>query len=303
MRKAIAIDFDGCICTDAFPFIGKPNWPVIELAKREQESGAGLILWTCREGPLLQMAVEACRRWGLEFDAINESLPDWIEEFGNRPRKVGASEYWDDKAIRIPVFTAFKIGVQALDCTMRGLLEIVSHIREFVHASIKKSGGEKVTPATSHKESFYQAKIIKWLKDTYPSAFVWKAAAGPYSRGGIPDICAIIDGRFFGFEVKRPGIGKLTKLQEQTIKQINAAGGFAAVVSFPEDARMIIIKQKISEHTKTAIHVGQVHRDLLQRLNSAEETLLILEKVTGLTGQELIEKFLAGFELTREVQR
>ena len=75
------------------------------------------------------------------------------------------------------------------------------------------------------------------------------------------------------------------------------------MVSFPEDARMIIIKQKISEHTKTAIHVGQVHRDLLQRLNSAEETLLILEKVTGLTGQELIEKFLAGFELTREVQR
>ena len=115
MRKAIAIDFDGCICTDAFPFIGKPNWPVIELAKRERERGAGLILWTCREGPLLQMAVEACRRWGLEFDAINESLPDWIEEFGNRPRKVGASEYWDDRAVQMPGFTAFMFGGQALD--------------------------------------------------------------------------------------------------------------------------------------------------------------------------------------------
>ena len=91
-----------------------------------------------------------------------------------------------------------------------------------------------------HKESWYQAKIIKWLKDTYPGAFVWKAAAGPYSRGGIPDICAIIDGHFFGFEVKRPGIGKLTKLQEQTIKQINAAGGFAAVVSTPADAQQVI---------------------------------------------------------------
>ena len=88
-----------------------------------------------------------------------------------------------------------------------------------------------------HKESFYQAKIIRWLKGAYPGAFVWKAAAGPYSRGGIPDICAIIDGRFFGFEVKRPGIGKLTKLQEQTIRQINAAGGFAAVVSTPADAK------------------------------------------------------------------
>lgn len=102
MRKAIAIDFDGCLCTDAFPDIGEPNWGVINWAKLEQRNGAGLILWTCREGDLLLEAVEACRRWGLTFDALNESLPDWIEAFGNRPRKVGASEYWDDKAFRMP---------------------------------------------------------------------------------------------------------------------------------------------------------------------------------------------------------
>ncbi len=84
LRKAIAIDFDGCLCTDAFPNIGKPNWGVIEMAKRERANGAGLILWTCREGPLLQIAIDTCRKWGLEFDTINESLPDWIEKFGNR---------------------------------------------------------------------------------------------------------------------------------------------------------------------------------------------------------------------------
>ena len=39
-----------------------------------------------------------------------------------------------------------------------------------------------------HKESWYQARIITWLKTNYPDAFVWKAAAGPYSRGGIPEI-------------------------------------------------------------------------------------------------------------------
>ena len=91
-----------------------------------------------------------------------------------------------------------------------------------------------------HKESWYQAKILKWLKEAYPEAFVWKAAAGPYCRQGIPDICAIIDGHFFGFEVKRPKVGRLSKIQEQTIKKINAVGGTAGVVSFPEDAERII---------------------------------------------------------------
>ncbi len=91
-----------------------------------------------------------------------------------------------------------------------------------------------------HKEGYYQAKIMKWLKKEHPAAFIWKAAAGPYSQGGIPDICAIIDGKFYGFEVKRPKDGRLSRLQEQAIKKINAAGGIAAVVSFPADVEKII---------------------------------------------------------------
>ncbi len=108
MRKAIAIDFDGCLCTNAYPAIGEPNWPVIGRAKQEQRAGAGLILWTCREGQLLQEAVAACERWGLTFDAVNESLPDWIEEFGTTPRKVGASEYWDDRSVIASAEPPFK---------------------------------------------------------------------------------------------------------------------------------------------------------------------------------------------------
>ena len=91
--KAIAIDFDGCICTNAFPNIGTPNRSVIDKAIAEQAAGAGLILWTCREGELLQQALDACAH------AVNESLPSWIAAFGTRPRKVGASEYWDDRAV------------------------------------------------------------------------------------------------------------------------------------------------------------------------------------------------------------
>ncbi|MCI9506139.1 MAG: VRR-NUC domain-containing protein [Oscillospiraceae bacterium] len=93
---------------------------------------------------------------------------------------------------------------------------------------------------SNHKESWYQAKIIRWLKETYPQAFVWKAAAGPYSRCGIPDVCMVLDGQFYGFEVKRPEVGLLSKIQEQTIKAINAAGGIVGVVSYPEDVERIL---------------------------------------------------------------
>lgn len=101
MRRAIAIDFDGTICTNAYPNIGEPKWALINEALKQQKAGAGLILWTCREGVYLSAAVAACESWGLHFDAVNQSLPDWIKAWGTNPRKVAASEYWDDRAISI----------------------------------------------------------------------------------------------------------------------------------------------------------------------------------------------------------
>lgn len=100
MRKAIAIDFDGCLCDWAWPEIGAPHMEVINAAIREQENGAALILWTCREGSLLESAVEWCSSYGLEFDAVNANLPERIAAYRNDCRKVNADEYWDDHAIR-----------------------------------------------------------------------------------------------------------------------------------------------------------------------------------------------------------
>ena len=71
----------------------------LEEAKKEQEAGAGLILWTCRAGKELDAAIAACKEWGLNFDTVNQSLPEWIEAWGSDSRKVGADEYWDDKAV------------------------------------------------------------------------------------------------------------------------------------------------------------------------------------------------------------
>ena len=116
---------------------------------------------------------------------------------------------------------------------------------------LEKETGKKITSSAFDKimhdtlplEQAYQSEVIVYLK-TIPGAFVWKATAGPYSRQGIPDVCAIIDGRFFGFEIKRPYIGKATKVQEETIRRINEAGGTAAVICFREQAKAIIDKWK-----------------------------------------------------------
>lgn len=94
------------------------------------------------------------------------------------------------------------------------------------------------------KESFYQEKIIEFLKREYPEAFVWKAAAGAYSIQGIPDVCAVIEGRYFGFEIKRPYFGELSAIQERTIERIRAAGGCAGVVIFPEDVQKMIVEEQ-----------------------------------------------------------
>lgn len=99
MRKAIAIDFDGCLCENNWPEIGAPHMDVITAAIDEKNSGAALILWTCRVGEKLGEAVAWCEGFGLVFDAVNANLPERIAAYQNDCRKVNADEYWDDRAV------------------------------------------------------------------------------------------------------------------------------------------------------------------------------------------------------------
>ena len=48
----------------------------------------------------LENAVDWCISQGLEFDAINENVPEIIERFGSNSRKIYADLYFDDKAYR-----------------------------------------------------------------------------------------------------------------------------------------------------------------------------------------------------------
>ena len=94
-----AIDFDGTLTTGGkFPNIGKPNVSLIELLKMAKNLGVRLILWTSREGHYLDDAIEWCKDHGLEFDAVNDNLPEIVERYGNNSRKIIANIFIDDRA-------------------------------------------------------------------------------------------------------------------------------------------------------------------------------------------------------------
>lgn len=93
----IAVDFDGTIVTHDYPRIGKPVPFAIEtLLRLQQTDRHNLILWTAREGELLEEAVEYCRQRGLEFYAVNANYPEETEADGG-PRKLVADLYIDDR--------------------------------------------------------------------------------------------------------------------------------------------------------------------------------------------------------------
>lgn len=99
--RVIAVDFDGCLCTNHWPGIGSPNRQLIRMLRTARSKGNKVILWTCREGKLLNDALKWCERQGLRFDAVNDNIQETNELFGNNCRKVGADVYIDDKAITV----------------------------------------------------------------------------------------------------------------------------------------------------------------------------------------------------------
>ncbi|EPR07993.1 VRR-NUC domain-containing protein [Ruminiclostridium papyrosolvens] len=80
--------------------------------------------------------------------------------------------------------------------------------------------------------------IINYLK-TVPDCFCWNEHGGMYGTAGIPDIICCIGGKFVAFEVKTAS-GKLTKLQEATIKKINEAKGKAYKVTSVLEVKIIL---------------------------------------------------------------
>lgn len=105
MNKIIAVDFDGTLCENKYPEIGKTRQEIVDnLIFEKFIMNSKIILWTCRTGKQLEEAVEWCKKQGLYFDAVNENLPEIVEAFGGDNRKICADEYWDDKAVNVNDF-------------------------------------------------------------------------------------------------------------------------------------------------------------------------------------------------------
>ena len=81
-------------------------------------------------------------------------------------------------------------------------------------------------------------KIQKYLR-TLPECFSFKEHGGMYGRAGLPDIICCYRGRFIAFEVKTD-TGKLTTLQESTLRKINAAKGHAYKVTTLQEVKEIL---------------------------------------------------------------
>ena len=103
------VDFDGTLSFGQWPGCGPANDGLIDFLIRRQISGDKLILWTCREGNDLEVAVEWCQQMGLVFDAVNDNLPEVIEKYGCNSRKISCDFYIDDKAIAGNTYKLFEV--------------------------------------------------------------------------------------------------------------------------------------------------------------------------------------------------
>lgn len=95
----IAIDFDGTIVKHRYPAIGEEIPFATETLRLLIQERHRLILWSVREGELLQEAVEWCRVRGVEFYAVNKDYPEEEEEHKGFSRKIKADLFIDDRNI------------------------------------------------------------------------------------------------------------------------------------------------------------------------------------------------------------
>ena len=94
----IAVDFDGTIVEHRYPDIGPEKPFAIETLKMLIRDRHQLILWSVREGRLLDEAIAWCRDRGVEFWAVNRDFPEEdVERNVHFSRKLKVDIFIDDR--------------------------------------------------------------------------------------------------------------------------------------------------------------------------------------------------------------
>ena len=95
-------------------------------------------------------------------------------------------------------------------------------------------------------EKTFENKVKKFLDSQ--GAWHVKFFANSFTKSGIPDILACVNGHFVGVEVKAQN-GKPSELQLYNVRKIREAGGFAVVLypsGFEEFKRFILnLRQEV----------------------------------------------------------
>lgn len=96
----IAVDFDGTIVEHAYPAIGKERPFATATLRQLLKDGHQLILWSVREGKLLEEAVKWCEERGVKFYAVNQDLGEDdlnMQDKRHYSRKLKVQLFIDDR--------------------------------------------------------------------------------------------------------------------------------------------------------------------------------------------------------------
>lgn len=86
------------------------------------------------------------------------------------------------------------------------------------------------------RETPFKQKVERWL-ESIGAWYIKYWAGARYTKEGIPDILACINGRFCGIELKGDG-GQPSLLQIVNLKKIREAGGIG-ILLYPEDFKQL----------------------------------------------------------------
>ena len=99
MITIVAVDFDGTCVTNEYPRIGK-EIGAAPVLKKMTDKGIKLVLYTMRDGKLLEEAVQWFKDNNIPLYGVNKTPGQY--KWTNSP-KIFANYYIDDAAIGVPL--------------------------------------------------------------------------------------------------------------------------------------------------------------------------------------------------------